>query len=115
MSKKYQSQSIQNDDDVSKDKRNKRLDPAGEEDYQETDQDHQDYQHTPTGEYDDEDEQFRKLTAKLEFLKAEKERMEQEEKEAAKQKEIQAAKDREMMKNRRRNIIKRFRFYEGRE
>ena len=68
-----------------------------------------------TSEYDEEKEQFRKLTAKLIYLKVEMKRMKEEEAEADKQEEIEAAKEQDEIKNRRRNILSRFRLYEGRK
>ena len=100
-----------------KKKRKARQNPDKHQDENEETEQHQEPSQSTqsTSEYDEEKEQFRKLTAKLIYLKVEMKRMKEEEAEADKQEEIEAAKEQDEIKNRRRNILSRFRLYEGRK
>ena len=100
-----------------KKKRKVRQNPDKHQDENEETEQHQEASQSKqsTSEYDEDKEQFRKLTAKLIYLKGEMKRMKEEEAEADKQEEIEAAKEQDEIKNRRRNILRRFRLYEGRK
>ena len=100
-----------------KKKRKARQNPDKHQDENEETEQHQEASQSKqsTSEYDEDKEQFRKLTAKLIYLKGEMKRMKEEEAEADKQEEIEAAKEQDEIKNRRRNILRRFRLYEGRK
>ena len=100
-----------------KKKRKARQNPDKHQDENEETEQHQEASQSKqsTSKYDEDKEQFRKLTAKLIYLKGEMKRMKEEEAEADKQEAIEAAKEQDEIKNRRRDILRRFRLYEGRK
>ena len=100
-----------------KKKRKARQNPDTHQDENKETEQHQEASQSKqsTSKYDEDKEQFRKLTAKLIYLKGEMKRMKEEEAEADKQEAIEAAKEQDEIKNRRRDILRRFRLYEGRK
>ena len=117
MSKKSKSNDEMVMKTFNKKKRKVRQNPDKHQDENEETEQHQEASQSKqsTSEYDEDKEQFRKLTAKLIYLKGEMKRMKEEEAEADKQEEIEAAKEQDEIKNRRRNILRRFRLHEGRK